>query len=165
MNILSLCATLLWHTVHCHKGHKWLLGEVVRYMSHTTIISGITHFSIQNTWSGLSPLFNVSSYNQSKTTSRIEPGVGFSFHFIALTCLIMDVKALSLSFRVRISPDLPKQKPCEQFTERRDEHHSQVTCMCLYCNIFFGCICVWVSLVEALSYITLSAWDRTISGF
>lgn len=41
---------------------------------------------------------------------------------VTLTCLIMALKASRLSFMVRISPDLPKQKPCNKFTDRRYEH-------------------------------------------
>lgn len=35
-----------------------------------------------------------------------------SWELTTLTCLIIDVKALSLNFKVRISPHLPKQTPC-----------------------------------------------------
>lgn len=39
----------------------------------------------------------------------------------SVTCLIMDLKAASLSFRVRISPDLPKQNPWNRGRQRYNE--------------------------------------------
>lgn len=94
-------------------GKLWLLQKnkwhqpcpIKSHVLHQTIISTLV----------TSPRFQVQIIYYYFRAYRTLVGLTVIEH----TCLIMDLKAFNLSFRVKISPDLPKQKPCKRFIDRR----------------------------------------------